>query len=87
MFECLPGIPSDNSKIQIITDPIRKHCTQVEEELNRLLNKLEQVNHIDEGTYTDLNVSVSAPVLMYELPKIPKSDSTTKFQFRPILAA
>ena len=86
-LESMSTILSDSSKFRIISDPIRKYCTKIEDKINRFLSQLKHLNCIDEETYRHLYVAGSAPGIMYGLPKIHKSDFSAKFQFRPILAA
>ena len=86
-IDSISRILSDPSKFEILSEPIRKYCTKMEDKINRFLSQLKKIKCIDEDTYTRLYCSGSAPGIMYGLPKIHKSDFSTKFQFRPILAA
>ena len=81
------SIISDNSKFSLIDIPIEKFTLKIEDKINTLLRKIKNVGIFSQDIINKLYVSGSAPGVLYGLPKIHKIDFSTKFQFRPILAA
>ena len=76
-------ILSDRSKFSIVTQPLHKVSLQVEDKVNRVLNKLKKSATITTEVYSDLYVSGSTPGILYGLPKIHK----LLVPLRPIFAA
>ena len=76
-------IVSDQSKFSVVTEPILKTIRQVEDKINRLLNKLKSLRMINNEIYKQLYVSGSTPGILYGLPKIHKA----LVPLRPIFSA
>ena len=81
------NIISDSSKFQIISDDITKYTLKIEDKINSFIRKLKTCSDIPADVLSKLYASGSSPGILYGLPKIHKSDFTTKFQHRPIFAA
>jgi len=78
---------SDRTKFVEVSDSVSKYCTRMEDKLMNFLRKLKTLNLLSNETYNQLFVSGSGPGILYGLPKIHKSDFSSRFQFRPIFAA
>jgi len=81
------SIISDPTKFLPIDIPVSKFTLKIEDKINYLLRKLKNSKVISEEVYNNLRVSGSGPGILYGLPKIHKSDFSSKFQFRPIFAS
>ena len=77
----------DVTKFKPISEPIQKFSTQIEDKINRFLLQLKKAGTIADQTYNKLHATGTGPGILYGKPKIHKSDFSSKFQFRPILAA
>ena len=76
-------ILSDRSKFSVVKQPLHKVLLQVEDKINRVLNKLKKSAAITDKVYNGLHVSGSTPGILYGLPKIHK----LLVPLRPIFAA
>ena len=81
--EKVESILSDRSKFTVVTEPLHKILLQLEDKVNRLLNKLKKDSIITDQLYNSLHVSGSTPGILYGLPKIHK----TNVPLRPIFRA
>ena len=81
--EKMDSIVADNSKFDVVSDPILKTIRQVEDKINRLLAKLKSLRMISEEVYKSLFASGSVPGILYGLPKIHKA----LVPLRPIFSA
>ena len=77
------NILSDSSKFKVVSNSIIKTITQVEDRINRFLNKMKRLTLINESLYNSLFVSGSLPGILYGLPKVHKTGAP----IRPIFAA
>ena len=77
----------DDSKFRMVTQPMGDVCRSVEDRINRFLLKLKSLKILNDSSYNELHASGSGPGILYGKPKSHKSDFSTKFQYRPILAA
>ena len=77
------NIVTDKSKFSVVMHPILKTMRQIENKINRLLNKLKTMAMISEEMYKNLFLSGSTPGILYGLPKIHKA----LVPLRPIFSA
>ena len=80
-------IVNDATKFKQITEPIETLVRQTEDRIYRFILKLKNSNVISEEVFDKLRPSGSGPGILYGKPKIHKKDFSSKFQYRPILAA
>ena len=83
----MEALISDSTKFSPISTDISKWCTKIEDKINRFLGKLKSMQLLSQDVYAELYSTGSGPGILYGLPKIHKSDFSTKYQYRPILAA
>ena len=63
-------ILSDRCKFSVVKQPHHKVLLQVEDKINRVLNKLKKSAAITDEVYNGLHDSGSTPGILYGLPKI-----------------
>jgi len=81
------SIISDPTKFLPVDIPVSKFTRKIEDKINYLLRKFKNSKIISDDVYNNLRAIGSGPGILYGLPKIHKSDFSSKFQFRPIFAA
>ena len=77
------NVLSDVTKFKTVSASIIKTVTQLEDKINRFLNKLKKLGMIGESVYNELFASGCSPGILYGLPKIHKLG----VPIRPIFAA
>ena len=82
-IEKMEAIITDKSKFSLVSNPILKTIRQVEDKINRLLNKLKSLGMVSDELNKRLFVSGSTPGILYGLPKIHKALAS----LRPIFSA
>ena len=83
----MENIIADTSKFKLISEPIHKFTTRIEDKINNFLRKLRTSELLSDDLYKRLYVSGSGPGVLYGLPKIHKPNFKETFPFRPIFAA
>ena len=78
---------SDRAKFDIIPMSLEKYTQKIEDKINNFLRKIRELKVISKDVYSQLQVSGSAPGVLYGLPKVHKPDFSSQFQLRPIFAA